>query len=128
MKYPRGWSYEVVSEKQIEFREKGKAYLREESNIYAIGIFVDENANDQTSKQIAEARKSKSGFPVEIKTLTVDNTDAAQTIDYLQQSTIIVKDKKVYKIVTPNFGDDNLNKGVRKVYDKMLSTFKFIEK
>ncbi|MBU4338871.1 hypothetical protein KKB43_02295 [Patescibacteria group bacterium] len=127
-KYPMEWLYKIVSEKQVEFREREKAYSIEESDTYAIGIFLDENISNLTAEQIAEARKSKSSFPVEIKTLIVGNTDAAQTVDYLQQSTIIVKDNKIYKIVTPNFGNNDLNKSVREIYDKMLSTFKFIEK
>jgi hypothetical protein len=123
VKYPLEWSYKVVSEEQVEFREKGKTYSVEESDIYAIGIFIYENPNNLTAEQIAEERKSKAGWSVEIKTLTVDNTDAAQTIDYLQQNTIIVKNKKIYHIVIPS----NMDKSVHEVYDKMLSTFKFIE-
>jgi len=122
IKYPLEWSYTVVSEKQVEFREKGKTYEYEGTDIYAIGIFIYENPNNLTAEQIAEEKKSKAGWPVEIKTLTVDNTDAAQTIDYLQQETIIVKNKKEYNIVTPN-----LNEDVGEVYEQMLSTFRFLE-
>jgi len=122
VKYPLEWSYKVVSEKQVEFREKGKTYSVEESDIYAIGVFIYENTDNLTAEQIAEERKSKAGWPVEIKTLTIDNTDVAQTIDYLEQNTIIVKNKKNYNIVTPS----NIDNSVREVYDEMLSTFKFI--
>ncbi|MFH1509636.1 MAG: hypothetical protein ABID67_00585 [Candidatus Nealsonbacteria bacterium] len=123
IEYPLEWSYKVVSEKQIEFREKGKTYSVEESDVYAIGIFIYENPNNLTAEQIAEERKSKAGWPVEIKTLTVDNADVAQAIDYLQQNTIIVKNKKDYNIVTPS----GLDKSVSEIYDKMVSTFRFLE-
>jgi len=126
VKYPANWLVNSTNPRQIEFRENGKTYSIEESDIYAIVIAIDDKVQAKTALELANERKANMtvGAPVVTETI-VDNVKAAQIQDYLQKSMIIVNSNKRYDIVTPNFGVEEINKGVQKVYDQMISTFRF---
>lgn len=126
VKYPSNWVVNNSNLKLIEFREKGKTYSIEATDIYAIAISIDEKAQTKTALELANERKSiiTVGTATVTET-TIDSFKAAQIEDYLQKTTIIVNDNKRYNIVTPNFGSDTDNTSIRSVYDNMLSTFTF---
>lgn len=126
VKYPSNWVVNNSNLKLIEFREKGKTYSIEATDIYAIAISIDEKAQTKTALELANERKSNITVGTATVTeTTIDSVKAAQIEDYLQKSTIIVNASKRYDIVTPNFGSDTDNTSIRSVYDNMLSTFTF---
>lgn len=128
VKYPTNWEYKVVTDEQVEFREVGKTYEVEASDIYAIGIFVAANKDNKTAKQLAQARKdniTSYGFTATTKDITVAGLPATQVIDYLGTHTFLVKGSQSFTLVTPNLGDETQNKTISAIYEKMLTTLSF---
>lgn len=141
-KYPNNWEYKedrsdrwnfniskTVPGMDIELREKGKSYSVEASDVYAIGIFVENSSTSKTPLQILVKDRPQPalGETVDINSIIVGGLDAAQLENYIQKTTVVVKNKIEYHISTPEFGSDTEDQPIRDIYDQILSTFKFTD-
>jgi len=127
VKYPQNWNYKVENNLAC-FRENGKKYNIEESD--QCGISISETTNLDTKRLSAQdwAKQKKEKGGATITEMKIAGFNAIQSQDYLGLETIVskpVSNGLEIDIATPNFGDEALNKQVKIVYEKMLSTLKF---
>ena len=127
-KYPEGWEYKTISKNQIEFNQIGNKLIVETSEIYSVGVFISNDANDSISglynQMIADKPKDDS---VTIVKTAINSTEAIVKQSYLQTKTYFLINNKSIKFVLPNFGSSDTNQSVKAVYDQILSTFQFTQ-
>lgn len=120
IKYPKSWYYTIPSE-IIEFKEEGKPYYIEGSEIGPITLMVQKN-DGQSLTQIANSMKVGT---TEIVDITLDSINAKKITSYLATSIVVINNNKVYTLQAANLGSESANAPILDIFTKMLSTFTF---